>query len=326
MKKVSIIIPVYNMEQYINECYESIINQTYQNLEILFIDDGSTDCSGLLCDEFQRKDKRVKTIHKTNSGVSATRNKGLLNATGDYVAFVDPDDILDVDMIQKLVSCIEERNVDAAFCRFHIDHIEEGSRPYYQAIEVEEGDADHALYQLFTKCAYGTMVWNKVFKRELIYRREGIIEFDETLKCGEDEVWLIEVIKNASKIGYLSDELYYWRVREESTYHQNDISDIKVLDVLAQEKALDLVTKEKKDIYSKILLSMNKKIYQYLVYSYIQGRKDYYKIFYTYSKKYSKYWYIEKNVSHMAKIKRIFITVCMKIRTSPTLVEKIYRL
>ena len=103
---ISIILPVYKVEKYIDKCMESLINQTYKNLEIILVDDGSPDNSGKLCDEWSKKDKRVKVIHKENGGVSSARNAGLDAATGDYIAFIDPDDWVDLETYEKMLNAI----------------------------------------------------------------------------------------------------------------------------------------------------------------------------------------------------------------------------
>ena len=99
---ISIIVPVYNVEKYLKKCIDSILNQTYSNIEILLIDDGSTDNSGIICDNFKKRDSRIKVVHKKNSGVSSTRNYGLDLATGKYISFVDSDDFVECDFIENL--------------------------------------------------------------------------------------------------------------------------------------------------------------------------------------------------------------------------------
>ena len=104
--KISVIIPVYNVEQYLEKCLDSILNQTYKNIEIILVNDGSIDKSGLICDEYSRKYNNIKVFHKENGGVSSARNLGIDNATGQYLAFIDPDDYIDVNMYEILVEKI----------------------------------------------------------------------------------------------------------------------------------------------------------------------------------------------------------------------------
>ena len=112
MIKISIIIPVYNVEKYLATCLDSVINQTYKNLEILLIDDGSTDSSGLICEQYSKKDTRIKTIHKKNGGLSDARNVGISYASGDYISFIDSDDFIDINTFTILNQYIKQYNAD----------------------------------------------------------------------------------------------------------------------------------------------------------------------------------------------------------------------
>ena len=112
MKKISIIVPVYQAEKYISKCIESIVNQTYKNLEIILVDDGSTDRSGEICDEYGKKDNRIVVVHNKNKGVSVARNCGLDIATGDYITFVDSDDYIDLQMYSEMMKVVEKYSCD----------------------------------------------------------------------------------------------------------------------------------------------------------------------------------------------------------------------
>ena len=116
MKKVSIIIPVYKAEGYLNKCLESVVNQTYQNLEIILIDDGSPDNCPKMCDDWAKKDKRIKVIHKENGGVSSARNCALDKLTGDYICFVDSDDTIHPKYVEILIRNLKEANADISVC------------------------------------------------------------------------------------------------------------------------------------------------------------------------------------------------------------------
>ena len=117
---ISIIVPVYNVEQYLEKCVDSIVNQTYKNLEIILVDDGATDSSGKLCDKLAKIDNRIKVYHKENGGLSDARNYGVERATGDYIGFVDSDDYIDAEMYEKLYEAIKKENVDVAECNLKI--------------------------------------------------------------------------------------------------------------------------------------------------------------------------------------------------------------
>ena len=117
---ISIIVPVYNVEKYLEKCVNSIVNQTYKNLEIILVDDGATDSSGKLCDKLAKIDNRIKVYHKENGGLSDARNYGVERATGDYIGFVDSDDYIDSEMYGKLYEAIKKENVDVAECNLKI--------------------------------------------------------------------------------------------------------------------------------------------------------------------------------------------------------------
>ena len=119
---VSVIVPVYNVEQYIRKCIESILNQTYNKMEIILVDDGSTDNSGIICDEYSKRDKRIKVIHKINGGLSDARNAGLDICTGDYIVFVDSDDYIKNNMIEMLHKDILEKRADISVCSYFFDN------------------------------------------------------------------------------------------------------------------------------------------------------------------------------------------------------------
>ena len=119
-KLVSVIIPAYNIEDYIGRCLDSIISQTYKNLEIIVVDDGSRDHTGEILDNYAKKDRRIKVIHKENGGVSSARNKGIEAAEGDYIGFIDGDDLIEPEMYKTLVDLLEEENADIAHCGYQM--------------------------------------------------------------------------------------------------------------------------------------------------------------------------------------------------------------
>lgn len=213
---ISVIVPIYNVEKYLHRCIESIINQTYTNLQIILVDDGSPDNCGIICDEFAQKDSRIKVIHQKNKGVSAARNAGLEVATGEYVGFVDPDDYIDEQMYGNMLDALRETNSDLVICGY--DYVnEQGNvlRPY------EEKDV-----QILTQKEYMSMqfdmpptirhtVWNKLFKA----RSWGNLRFPENLKSSEDVVVLTEYAKRIEKIIFIHKPLYLNTVREGSATH-----------------------------------------------------------------------------------------------------------
>ena len=122
MAKVSIIVPVYNVEQYLHRGIESLLNQTLKDIEIILIDDGSKDNSGRICEEYSKTDKRIKFVSKINGGVSSARNEGIRISTGEYVAFMDPDDWVEPDMYENMYNQAKSTNSDSAICNYYVDN------------------------------------------------------------------------------------------------------------------------------------------------------------------------------------------------------------
>ena len=125
MEKISIIIPIYNVKEYLKRCVDSVLNQSYKNIEVILIDDGSTDGSEKICDEYAKKDKRVVVVHQKNSGVSASRNKGIELATGKYIGFVDSDDYIHKDMFEKLYNSLISTSSSISMCNYQLLDVDE---------------------------------------------------------------------------------------------------------------------------------------------------------------------------------------------------------
>ncbi len=246
-KLVSIIIPVYNVDKYLNECLESILKQTYSNLEVIVIDDGSTDESLEICCSFAAKDKRFKVIHQNNSGVSSARNTGLNIMTGDYILFVDSDDFIDQNMVEILVEAIEKNDkTDAVFCGYKEFDDKSGTiirevMPISSKL-VKRNDGVAGIFE-----EYSTMLWNKLFRSTLIDEKNL---FDITLKIGEDELWMIDSLKKANNIMLIGTPLYYYRSRSEGASKGQYFSDAKWTDYESQKKVLKSI----KEYDSEILV------------------------------------------------------------------------
>jgi len=195
--KVSVIVPVFNVEEYLSKCLDSIINQSYYNLEIILIDDGSTDLSSFICDEYCSLDSRVVVVHKTNGGLSDARNTGINLATGEFFCFIDSDDYIDVNMIEELINLLSFHDADIAVCDFlevspnmDISKISLNNETIEIISNIEE------LENLFSKNYLQTVVsWNKLYKKELFNN----IRFPVG-KLHEDEFTTYKIIFQAKKI------------------------------------------------------------------------------------------------------------------------------
>ncbi|MDB4734243.1 glycosyltransferase [Akkermansiaceae bacterium] len=211
MNKVSVIVPVYNVEKYLKECIESIINQTYQNLEIILVDDGSTDRSLSICERFAGLDRRIWVIRKDNGGPGAgsARNVGLERSTGEYLTSVDSDDILSEDMFELMVTAIEKFDADIAACNYSKfqDGSEEEVCVKRRRIESKPEllDPFHAIKRLLNG-EFNQVVWAKIYKRTVI----GNFRFEEGVG-NEDEFWTYRLLGESNLIVQIPDILLYYR-------------------------------------------------------------------------------------------------------------------
>lgn len=207
-KKVSIIIPVYNVERYLRECLDSIATQSYPEFEAILVDDGATDTSGMICDEYVKSDPRFKVIHQSNAGSANAKNAGLEQAHGDYITFVDSDDYVEANWLECLVNALECNNADLAECDFKkefADHAERGNdEAYIPGIYSAEEYLGFYLYNW--TCS---LFWNKLFKAELTKD----IRFRQERRCIDDEFYTYKVISGAVKIVRIEKQLYHYRQR-----------------------------------------------------------------------------------------------------------------
>lgn len=213
MNLISVIVPVYKAEGYLDKCIESIVNQIYQNLEIILIDDGSPDKSGEICDSWAKKDNRIEVFHTSNNGGGVARNIGLDHAKGDYIAFVDSDDYISPFMMGTLINQFSDE-IDIVECEyvevFNDDEIfnnkEENSIEIYDTNRaMEEHIKDHLFKQL---------IWNKLYKRQVV----GDVRFIPGKKI-DDEFFTYRIIGNARKLVHIKKVMYAYRQQEESVMH-----------------------------------------------------------------------------------------------------------
>lgn len=207
---VSVIVPVYNVENYLRECLDSIVAQTYHNLEVILIDDGSKDSSGKICDEYADKDNRIKVIHKKNGGLSEARNSGLEIASGAWIAFVDSDDYIDESMLRILVDLAQNNDAQVAMCAFRATS-ESIDDNYALVTKVFNRDE---LLDVYVNRTEGYLitnsVWDRIYKRELVKE----IRFVPN-KLNEDIMYTMEVFLRADIAAYTSEKLYHYRdIRE----------------------------------------------------------------------------------------------------------------
>ncbi len=210
MCKVSVIVPVYNVEKYLKKCLDSLISQTFMDIEIILVDDGSKDNSGIICDEYAKKDERIKVFHKQNEGLSLTRKFGVEKAVGEYIAFIDSDDYAENNFLYEMYSAIKENDADIAECDYTVFSEKMRRRKFlYNAPCVKE--REDFLNDIVKKTIiYGEtaiIVWNKIYKREYItslVKNYGVSPL-------EDYIFNIQYYVGVNKYVYINNSLINYR-------------------------------------------------------------------------------------------------------------------
>ena len=237
---VSIIVPVYNVKSYVGECVESLCRQTYTNLEILLVDDGSTDGSGEVCDEYAGRDERIRVIHQANRGLSGARNMGLDDARGEYIAFVDSDDLVSTNYVETLYELLMKYEADIAACAYvkgtteqltdirekvlSLDNVKEICMPSVKLLKQW-----HGKYK-----QQETVAWNKLYCREVWNGRKKI-RFPES-RNHEDVLISHLVVQGAKTIVLTTEILYFYRIRKGSITLQTEYDREKVCQNLRAQR------------------------------------------------------------------------------------------
>lgn len=257
MSEVSVIIPVYNVENYLERCLESVINQTFYDIEIIIVNDGSTDKSYEIMNKYKEIDKRIKIINQDNKGVCNARNKALKHVESNYVIFLDADDSIEKEMIEKLYSKIVSENSDMVFCNYYkkSKYKEENNL----TLKVNSNEELIDIYRkdlIRTQC--NGYIWNKIYRVELL--TQNCILFDENMKYCEDLEFNIRFIKYAKKIGQIEEYLYTYHYRNGSAitkFGEERYKDMKkvfyiLLNESKKNKKLSKIIKSKYSVYPYI--------------------------------------------------------------------------
>lgn len=222
MPKFSIIIPVYNVEKYLDRCILSCINQTYKDFEIILINDGSKDNSGGICDKYAKKDSRIKVIHQENAGVSTARNVGLKNTSGEYIIFVDSDDFVELNMLEKLNNILDHNEADCII--YNLNNIIENKFIYGEEV------TNNMIKLIITEIV--NFPWNKVYKKNIIEKYN--IQFDKKIEIGEDLLFSITYISKIKKIYLLNEKLYNYVIENNNSltakYKENKYEQLMFVD------------------------------------------------------------------------------------------------
>lgn len=220
MNKISVIVPIYNGEIRLRKCIDSIITQTYENLEVLLINDGSTDHSGKICDEYAKKDNRVKVIHKKNEGVAIARNSGLKAATGEYCTFVDCDDYIEPVMYQEMIKVADQYKCDVVMCdcvkelkEKQLIYTHEIRGGYYDRVQLEKEYFPNLLIMPNVEYPPTISNWLCVFKRMLVVESSGRnslkIHYEEGIRFSEDLLFGAELLYHANSFYYMKEVCFY---------------------------------------------------------------------------------------------------------------------
>ena len=235
---VSIIVPIYNTEKYLKRCIDSIVNQTYKNIEIILVDDESTDNSCRVCDEYASLDNRIKVIHKKNGGVASARNKGLDISKGEYICFVDSDDWIEKNMIEiMLKEIVKNRNGIVRCNTYELDN-----KPKKEWINKKEPVIDNVLNGNISAYVYLLMIKSDIIKK---------IRFDEKMIVLEDTYFLLELlVKYKEKIIFLDDRLYHYEMNNEGLTLSSKNARNKIIGLIEYKEKAEELLKEN-NLYTK---------------------------------------------------------------------------
>lgn len=216
---VSVIVPVYNTENKLKKCINSVTNSSYTNLEIIIVDDGSEEKTALLCNQLKQQDKRIKVIHQKNKGVSCARNKGIDIAKGEYITFVDADDYIDEKMIKALLTNLRKYDADISMCKYNEIYRDKKIciNKVSEIIKIQE--VPNVLIDFFEKNEIGWNVWGKMYKREIV----GTTRFLEGKRTAEDMYFLYQVLKKTKRLVIKENALYNYVKWDTSTMNSKNI-------------------------------------------------------------------------------------------------------
>lgn len=206
---ISIIIPVYNVKQYLKRCVDSVIAQTYRNIEIIIVDDGSTDGSDLLCDEIKAVDNRIEVYHKQNGGLSSARNFGIDKAKGEYIGFIDSDDYIDKDMYEILLDLAEKNSAEMSMCALY-DVFGDKIRRINDKVTIETVDREEAIRMVLEAEVVSVTAVNKLYRTELFKE----LRYPEG-RTAEDAFLIIDLLDNCNRVAITTAQKYYY-------FHRND--------------------------------------------------------------------------------------------------------
>lgn len=244
--RLSVVMPVYNTADYLEKAIRSVLEQSYRNIELICVDDGSTDGSEKIVDALANEDDRIIVIHQENAGESAARNRGLKEASGDLWTFMDCDDWLEPDMYEKLIASLEENDADIS-CGSWFEEFPDNPIEVKCLDEPKEVfDWQQLMYYIYKRDRYRAFgfLWDKVYRKEMFFDENGeMFLFDEKMKLGADITYLAQLGTNAKKVTYVDKAFYHYRQRTTSGTFSKNITD-RIGALVAYERTIELLQKK----------------------------------------------------------------------------------
>ncbi len=315
MPKISVIVPVYNCEKFLHECVNSILTQTFSDIEIILINDGSTDRSPAICDEYAKLDKRVIVIHKENRGVSSARNAGIRQSAGKYIGFVDADDYCYPECFKIFIENIEKYNADLIIAQYCTERKTYSLKKADGKIEIlKKADSFSRLFE------FNNSLWNKFFCRNIIIKNN--ICFDETLHHTEDLSFVCNYLQYIDKAVYVHEYVYYYRININSITSSPNLK--KNLSILKLVEFLDNIYSHNAPEYFYICNEFCRGIYMDIANSYRAiNEKNHMKSYLKKSKGRLKKILFDKNAPLKFKIRSLLLSsrFITKIKKYPNLIK-----
>lgn len=248
MPKISLIVPIYNVDKYIERCIESVLKQTLEDFELILIDDGSTDKSSEICNKYKEKDRRVRVKYKTNGGVSSARNEGIDMAIGEYIGFLDPDDYLDIDALDYLYNIAQQYQSDIACYRMkiYINETLQSDMYEYEEIHVYTGEEIIKEYTLSGKFLYSSC--NKIYSKKLFLNKSN--RFSNDIRYAEDALFNYLVLCDAEKLVFSNQKKYNYCINSEGVV--SNVTE-KRLDIFKSQKRIYHLLDKKYNDYAKTI-------------------------------------------------------------------------
>lgn len=325
MATISVVVPVYNVAEDLPRCLDSLAAQRHADMQFVLVDDGSLDGSGALCDRYAAKDPRFCVIHQPNGGVSRARNAGLRAATGRYIGFVDGDDDIEPDMYAAMLKRLTDEAADVAMCGYFEYLPDPQKAPLTPAPPMPATNSVHnALLACMVRSGYFTAVWNKLFRRECLFENGELITFDPALAIGEDEVWLMRVLRNGARFAFDATPFYHWRSRPGSATRVPELTERRLSILNAKRIAIDLVAPYGNDLVRLAKSRFFNDCYHLKYMAYAHGDREQLKRISAQLKPMRRDWLACSDSPPLRKAKGLLLECLIGLRAARPLVDLVY--